>query len=174
MGSEKRGDGHDHEVQDHGIGDSRLAAPTTTMRSTECPSSDATVNIFPELASPAVCDEALDINTVHITAPTPAICSAGGLAHGNDDDGPMSVSMVLWTTPLATPPPQCKVPNLELITTTPTSCCLKSYVEAAYVLTPVLGNVAEIQNFPRITKNNLWSNLATRARRVHLHTLVDR
>ena len=38
----------------------------------------------------------------------------------------------------------------------------------------VLGNVAEIQNFLRITKINLWSNLATRGRRVHLHTLVDR
>ena len=38
----------------------------------------------------------------------------------------------------------------------------------------VLGIVAEIQNFLRITKINLWSNLATRGRRVHLHTLVDR
>ena len=38
----------------------------------------------------------------------------------------------------------------------------------------VLGNVAEIQNFLRITKINLWSNLATRGRGVHLHTLVDR
>ena len=38
----------------------------------------------------------------------------------------------------------------------------------------LLGNVAEIQNFLRITKINLWSNLATRGRRVHLHTLVDR
>ena len=38
----------------------------------------------------------------------------------------------------------------------------------------VLGNVAEIQNFLRITKINLWSNLATRGRAVHLHTLVDR
>ena len=41
-------------------------------------------------------------------------------------------------------------------------------------LIPLLGNVAEIQNFLRITKINLWSNLATRGRRVHLHTLVDR
>ena len=39
---------------------------------------------------------------------------------------------------------------------------------------PLLGNVAEIQNFLRITKINLWSNLATRGRGVHLHTLVDR
>ena len=39
---------------------------------------------------------------------------------------------------------------------------------------PLLVNVAEIQNFLRITKINLWSNLATRGRRVHLHTLVDR
>ena len=39
---------------------------------------------------------------------------------------------------------------------------------------PLLGNVAEIQNFLRITKINLWSNLAMRGRRVHLHTLVDR
>ena len=38
----------------------------------------------------------------------------------------------------------------------------------------MLGNVAEIQNFLRITKINLWSNLATRGRGVHLHTLVDR
>ena len=95
MGSEKRGDGHAHEVQDHGIGGSRLATPTTTMRSTKCSSSDAPVNIFPELTSPALCDEALDINTVNIDAPTPAICSTCGLAHGNDDDGLMSVSMVL-------------------------------------------------------------------------------
>ena len=39
---------------------------------------------------------------------------------------------------------------------------------------PLLGDVAEIQNFLRITKINLWSNLATRGRGVHLHTLVDR
>ena len=38
----------------------------------------------------------------------------------------------------------------------------------------MLGNVAEIQNFLRITKINLWSNLATRGRGVHLHTIVDR
>ena len=38
----------------------------------------------------------------------------------------------------------------------------------------LLGNVAEIQNFLRITKINLWSNLATRGRGVHLHTIVDR
>ena len=38
----------------------------------------------------------------------------------------------------------------------------------------VLGNVAEIQNFLRITKINLCSNLATRGMGVHLHTLVDR
>ena len=38
----------------------------------------------------------------------------------------------------------------------------------------LLGNVAEIQNFLRITKINLWSNLATRGRGVNLHTLVDR
>ena len=41
-------------------------------------------------------------------------------------------------------------------------------------LIPLLGNVAEIQNFLRITKINLWSNLATRGRGVHLHTIVDR
>ena len=41
-------------------------------------------------------------------------------------------------------------------------------------LMPLLGNLAEIQNFLRITKINLWSNLATRGRGVHLHTLVDR
>ena len=38
----------------------------------------------------------------------------------------------------------------------------------------LLGNVAEIQNFLRITKINLWSNLAPRGRGVHLHTIVDR
>ena len=38
----------------------------------------------------------------------------------------------------------------------------------------LMGNVAEIQNFLRIIKINLWSNLATRGRGVHLHTLVDR
>ena len=38
----------------------------------------------------------------------------------------------------------------------------------------LLGNVAEIQNILHITKINLWSNLATRGMRVHLHTLVDR
>ena len=41
-------------------------------------------------------------------------------------------------------------------------------------LIPLLGNVAEIQNFLRITKINLWSNLATRGRGVHVHTIVDR
>ena len=39
---------------------------------------------------------------------------------------------------------------------------------------PLLGNVAEIQNFLRIIKINLWSTLATRGRGVDLHTLVDR
>ena len=38
----------------------------------------------------------------------------------------------------------------------------------------MLENVAEIQNFLRITKINLWSNLVTRGRGVQLHTLVDR
>ena len=38
----------------------------------------------------------------------------------------------------------------------------------------LLGNIAEIQNFLRITKINLWSNLATRGRGVNLPTLVDR
>ena len=37
----------------------------------------------------------------------------------------------------------------------------------------VLGIVAEIKKFLRITKINLWSHLATRERGVHLHTLVD-
>ena len=39
---------------------------------------------------------------------------------------------------------------------------------------PLLGIVAEIKKFKRITKINLWSNLATRGRGVHLHTIVDR
>ena len=38
----------------------------------------------------------------------------------------------------------------------------------------LLGNVAEIQNFLRITKINLLSNLAPRGRGVHLHSIVDR
>ena len=38
----------------------------------------------------------------------------------------------------------------------------------------VLEIVAEIKKFLRITKNNLWSLLAMRGKRVHLHTLVDR
>ena len=38
----------------------------------------------------------------------------------------------------------------------------------------MLENVAEIQNFLRLTKINLWSTLATRGREVALHTLVDR
>ena len=37
----------------------------------------------------------------------------------------------------------------------------------------LLGNVVEIQNFLRITKINLWSNLAMRGRGVHIHTIVD-
>ena len=47
-------------------------------------------------------------------------------------------------------------------------------VFAVTLSTFLLGNVAEIQNFLRITKINLWSNLATRGRGVNLHTLVDR
>ena len=39
---------------------------------------------------------------------------------------------------------------------------------------PLLKIVAEIKKILRITKNNLWSLLATRGKRVHLHTLVDR
>ena len=46
--------------------------------------------------------------------------------------------------------------------------------EATKVGTTLLGNVAEIQNFLRITKINLWSHLVTREMGVHLHTLVDR
>ena len=48
------------------------------------------------------------------------------------------------------------------------------YVEKTKKEKVLLGNVAEIQNFLRITKINLWSNLATRGRRMHPHTLVDR
>ena len=44
----------------------------------------------------------------------------------------------------------------------------------AEALQELLGNIEEIHNFLRITKINLWSNLATRGRGVHLHTLVDR
>ena len=38
----------------------------------------------------------------------------------------------------------------------------------------LLGNVAEIQNFPTCHKDLSMEKLATRGRRVHLHTLVDR
>ena len=38
----------------------------------------------------------------------------------------------------------------------------------------VLGNVAEIQNFPTSHQDLSKERLATRERRVHLHTLVDR
>ena len=41
-------------------------------------------------------------------------------------------------------------------------------------LKTLLGIVAEIKKFLRITKINLWSILATRGIGVHLHTLVDR
>ena len=42
-------------------------------------------------------------------------------------------------------------------------------------LIPLLGNVAEIQNFPTcITKIYLWRDQQRVERRVHLHTLVDR
>ena len=52
------------------------------------------------------------------------------------------------------------------------SCALQLVLFNKRVM--MLGNVAEIQNFLRITKINLWSNLATRGRGVHLHTIVDR
>ena len=81
------------------IDTNNLAAPALTRCSKECPSRDATVNIFPELASPVGHDEALDIDTVHVAAPMPAICSTGDLAHGRDDYDPMLVSMVPWSTP---------------------------------------------------------------------------
>ena len=38
----------------------------------------------------------------------------------------------------------------------------------------VLGNVAEIQNFPTCHQELSMERPATRGRRVHLHTLVDR
>ena len=47
-------------------------------------------------------------------------------------------------------------------------------IKALAMLHFMLGNVAKIQNFLRITKINLWSTLATRGRGVDLHTLVDR
>ena len=39
---------------------------------------------------------------------------------------------------------------------------------------PLLGNVAEIQNFPTCHQDLSMEKPATRGRRVHLHTLVDR
>ena len=39
---------------------------------------------------------------------------------------------------------------------------------------PMLGNVAEIQNFPTCHQDLSMERPATRGRRVHLHTLVDR
>ena len=41
-------------------------------------------------------------------------------------------------------------------------------------LIPLLGNVAEIQNFPTYHQDLSMEKLATRGRRVHLHPLVDR
>ena len=38
----------------------------------------------------------------------------------------------------------------------------------------MLGNVAEIQNFPTCHQDLSMEKPATRGRRVHLHTLVDR
>ena len=38
----------------------------------------------------------------------------------------------------------------------------------------LLGNVAEIQNFPTCHQDLSMEKPATRGRRVHLHTLVDR
>ena len=38
----------------------------------------------------------------------------------------------------------------------------------------VMGNVAEIQNFPTCHQDLSMERPATRGRRVHLHTLVDR
>ena len=39
---------------------------------------------------------------------------------------------------------------------------------------PLLGNVAEIQNFPMSHQDLSMERLATRGRRVYLHTLEDR
>ena len=41
-------------------------------------------------------------------------------------------------------------------------------------LIPLLGNVAEIQNFPTSHQDLSMEKLAMRERGVHLHTLVDR
>ena len=41
-------------------------------------------------------------------------------------------------------------------------------------LIPLLGNIAEIQNFLRVTKIYLWRDQQRVERGVHLHTLVDR
>ena len=47
-------------------------------------------------------------------------------------------------------------------------------IKQTFVKEGVLGNVAEIQNFPTCHQDLSMERLATRGRRVHLHTLVDR
>ncbi|XBI30089.1 hypothetical protein VPH35_053921 [Triticum aestivum] len=82
-----------------------IAAPTPTRCCTKCPSRNATINIFPELASPAVRHEALDIKTVHVTAPTPAICSTRDLDHGNIDEKLMTFPVMRLFSTLEVGPP---------------------------------------------------------------------
>lgn len=53
------------------------AAPHDTASSTVSYVNIDTVNIFPEPAAAAVCEEALDIDTGSVAAPTPATCSTG-------------------------------------------------------------------------------------------------
>jgi hypothetical protein len=110
------------------VGVSCRSALTLTTCSMECPSSDATVDVFPKLAAPAESDE--DLETVSVAALTPATCLTGGLAHGRDGDSLTAVSLVLWTTtpsskaPSTTTPtsPWRSSPVLELVSTTPTRC----------------------------------------------------
>lgn len=82
-----------------------LATLTWTTCSTECPSRDATVDIFPEPATCDVCEEALDIDAISVAAPTTATCSMGDLAHGSNDYNPMAFPVMrLFSAPELGPP----------------------------------------------------------------------
>lgn len=73
--------GADHNVIV--INPNNLAAPTPNTCSTECPSHDATVDIFPKSADSVVRDEAIDIDTFSVMAPTAVTFSMSGLIHGD-------------------------------------------------------------------------------------------
>lgn len=71
--------GADHDVI--AMDSNSPAEPTPITCSTECPSCNATVNIFPETAASVVCEETLDIEAISVAAPTPAVSLTGGLTY---------------------------------------------------------------------------------------------